>query len=278
MFDGRKILIASMHKKEEVIAPLFLDELGLESIVLKDFDTDIFGTFTGEIERQDGPITTLRKKTEIGMLKAGVDLVIASEGSFGQHPTLFFLPAADEILLFCDRKNHLEIMAREVSTDTNFGSVVVQTEEELFAFADKSLFPSHALILSAPYSGASRYFKGISSADELLSVFNHLKSGSKSILVQTDMRAMYNPTRMKTISKACRTLIQKIKSTCPICGTPGFSVMDVIAGLCCSLCGHPTKSTLAHKYACKKCAHEKLLFYPSFKFQEDPTFCDYCNP
>ena len=40
MFEGRRLLVATKHKKEEVIAPLFFDELGLSSFVLDDFDED----------------------------------------------------------------------------------------------------------------------------------------------------------------------------------------------------------------------------------------------
>jgi hypothetical protein len=278
MFQGRRILIATKHKKEDVLAPILESELGLKSFVLDDFDTDVFGTFTGEITREGTPLDTLRKKVELGLALTDVDMAIASEGSFGPHPTVFFVPAADEVLLFRDKKNDLEIVAREITTDTNFGSAEVQSQEELLAFAEKSLFPSHALILSGVDDNASAFVKGITSQDELLSVFQELKYKVKTVLVQTDMRALYNPTRMKTIERACHKLIKNIMSTCPGCVTPGYSVSDVLSGLPCSLCGRPTKSTLAHQYVCKKCGHEERRYYPNLKLEEDPTFCDYCNP
>ena len=209
---------------------------------------------------------------------SGFDLAIASEGSFGPHPAIYFVPAADELLMFRDKKNDLEIMAREISTDTNFGSAEVQSKEELLAFAEKSLFPSHALILSAVGDNNTAFTKGITTQEELLSVFHELTCKAKTVLVQTDMRALYNPTRMRTIEKACHKLLKNIKSTCPGCVTPGFNVSNVLSGLPCSLCGRPTKSTLAHQYVCKKCGHEERRYYPNLKLEEDPTFCDYCNP
>jgi hypothetical protein len=278
MFQGRRILIATKHKKEEVLAPILESELGVNSFVMDDYDTDVFGTFTGEIKREGNPLDVLRKKVDRGLALAGVDLAIASEGSFGPHPTVFFVPAADEVLLFRDKKNDLEIVAREITTDTNFGSAEVQSQEELLAFAEKSLFPSHALILSGVGDNATAFVKGITSQDELLSVFQELKYKAKTVLVQTDMRALYNPTRMKTIEKACHKLMKNVKSTCPGCVTPGYNVSDVLSGLPCSLCGRPTKSTLAHQYVCKKCGYEERRYYPSLKLEEDPTFCDYCNP
>lgn len=278
MFEGRKIVIATKHKKEQVIAPVLKEELGLEVFVTEDLDTDVFGTFTGEVERTDGPLEALRRKADKAMELSGFDLAIASEGSFGPHPAIYFVPAADELLMFRDKKNDLEIMAREISTDTNFGSAEVQSKEELLAFAEKSLFPSHALILSAVGDSVKAFVKGITTQAELLSVFQELTYKAKTVLVQTDMRALYNPTRMKTIEKACHKLLKNIKSTCPGCVTPGFNVSDVLSGLPCSLCGRPTKSTLAHQNVCKKCGHEERRYYPNLKLEEDPTFCDYCNP
>ncbi len=278
MFHGRKILIATKHKKEEVLAPILESALGLNSFVLDDYDTDVFGTFTGEVKREGSPLDVLRRKVEQGLELSGVDLAIASEGSFGPHPTVFFVPAADEVLLFRDKKNDLEIVAREITTDTNFGSAEVRSKEELLAFAEKSLFPSHALILSAVGDHSTVFVKGITVQDELLTVFQDLKSKTETVLVQTDMRALYNPTRMKTIQKACHKLMKNILSSCPVCVTPGYNVSDVLSGLPCSLCGRPTKSTLAHQYVCKKCGHEERRYYPNLKLEEDPTFCDYCNP
>jgi hypothetical protein len=284
MFEGRRLLVATKHKKEEVITPLFFDELGLSSFVIDDFDTDNFGTFTGEIEREGGPLETLRKKAQTAMAMVDVDLVVASEGSFGPHPSLYFVPAADEMLIFIDRKNDLEILAREVSTETNFASAEVSTEEGLLKFAEQSLFPSHALILSSPIENVTNptekpfFFKGVTMQEELVDIYRDLRKKTKTVLVQTDMRAMYNPTRMKTIAKACHKLIRNIVSQCPSCVTPGYNVTDVLDGLPCSLCGRPTKSTLAHQYVCRRCGYKELRYYPNLKLEEDPTFCDYCNP
>jgi len=284
MFEGREIVIATMHKKEEVIAPFFEQELGMTCKVPSNFDSDVFGTFTQDIPRLDSPLDTLRKKAVLGMQKASTDLVVASEGSFGPHPSLFFVPAADEMLIFIDRKNDLEILAREVSTETNFSSAEVDTEEALLKFAEQSLFPSHALILSNPIENCTNpiekpfFFKGITSREELIDIYRDLRKKAKTVHVQTDMRAMYNPTRMKTIAKACHKLIRNIVSQCPSCVTPGYNVTDVLDGLPCSSCGRPTKSTLAHQYVCRRCGHKELKYFPNIKIEEDPTFCDYCNP
>ncbi len=278
MFEGRKIVIATKHKKEEVIAPILIEQLGLDPFVVEGLDTDLFGTFTGEIEREAGPLEALRLKAERAIQLTGVDLAIASEGSFGPHPTAFFVPAGEELMLFVDKRNGIEVLAKSISAETNFGSAEVETEEDLLAFADKSQFPSHALILSAADGNDAVFVKGITSTDVLLSSFHAIRKRSKTVLVQTDMRALFNPTRIKNIALACHVLMKNIKSVCPVCSTPGFNVADVRSGLPCSLCGSPTKSTLAHQYVCKKCGQEEIRYYPNLKVEEDPTFCDYCNP
>ena len=87
MFNGRRLLIVTKHQKEKVIAPLLEKELGVKCMVTENFDTDVLGTFTGEIERVHDPVTTARNKCHMAMELSDCDLAIASEGSF----TLFGL-------------------------------------------------------------------------------------------------------------------------------------------------------------------------------------------
>ena len=62
LFQGRKVLLISKHRKEEIIAPLFLSSLGLEVDVSLGIDTDTLGTFDGEANRELTPLETLCKK------------------------------------------------------------------------------------------------------------------------------------------------------------------------------------------------------------------------
>ena len=39
-----------MHKKEEVISPILEKELGIKIIIPEEFNSDRYGTFTGDIE------------------------------------------------------------------------------------------------------------------------------------------------------------------------------------------------------------------------------------
>lgn len=278
LFENRKLVIATKHEKEKVIAPILEKHLGVQCFTPKNFDTDVLGTFSGEIERELDPIATLRKKCLLAMEASNCDLGIASEGSFGNHPTLFFAKADDEIVIFIDQKNNIEIIARELSMETNFNGEEITTEEELLEFAEVTHFPSHALILRKTKTDNNNIIKGISSLKDLKDAFYKLKEKDKTVFVETDMRAMFNPTRMKVIEKATEKLIQNIISCCPQCETPGFVVTTVKKGLKCSLCGSPTQSTLSHIYNCQKCGYSKEEMHPNKKTTEDPMYCDFCNP
>lgn len=91
MFQNRKLIIATKHEKEKVIAPILENELKLICFIDEKFDTDTLGTFAGEIERELDPISTAREKFLRAMKHNNCHLGVASEGSFGQHPSFFSL-------------------------------------------------------------------------------------------------------------------------------------------------------------------------------------------
>lgn len=278
MFKGRSLLIATKHEKEKIISPIFENELGVNCFVPKNMDTDLLGTFTGEVERKFDPITTARQKCEMAMELTNADLAIASEGSFGPHPSMFFVNADEEILLFIDKKNNLEIIVKELSTNTNFNASTINSLRELKIFANKVGFPSHGLILRPSKEHLKGIFKGITSWTRLIDAYNYLINHYETVYIETDMRAMYNPTRRSIIEIAANKLVEKIKSTCPACKTPGFGITGLKEGLPCSACKTPTRSVLSHIYTCQKCNYEQCKDYPYDKTEEDPMYCDQCNP
>jgi hypothetical protein len=267
-----------MHHKEQVIAPILEKALGVTCFVDGSFNTDTLGTFSGEVMREQDPISTARLKCLKAMALNNCDLGIASEGSFGAHPSIFFASADDEFLIFIDKKNDLEIIARELSTETNFNGAKIKSEKELIEFAERAKFPSHGLIIKASKTNTEGMLKGITDLETLTEAFNFFSQKQGYAYAETDMRALYNPSRMAVIEKAAKNLVAKIKSTCPECKTPGFGVTDLKKGLPCDLCGIPTKSTLSLIYVCQKCQHLKEELYPNNKRAEDPMYCDFCNP
>ncbi|MFN7045433.1 MAG: DUF6671 family protein [Flavobacterium sp.] len=277
-FSGRRLLIVTKHEKEAVIAPLLEEALGVTCFVTKDFDTDSLGTFSGEIARKDDALTTLRNKCWEGMKSEGFDLAVATEGSFGNHPTVFFAPANDELIMLVDQKYNLEIVERVLSMETNFDSSEIHTQEELKVFLDKVQFPSHGVILKNAAENWTKIYKGITNYDLVETIFDEIVASSNSCFIETDMRAMYNPTRMKIINDVSFRLINKLHSVCPECLYPGFGVVGAEAGLLCSSCSMPTRSTSAHIYQCQHCNYESKVLYPNGKKNEDPMYCDFCNP
>jgi hypothetical protein len=278
MFQGRNLVIATMHKKEKAIAPILEKALGVHCFIPEHFNTDLLGTFTGEVERASDPLTTARTKCLMALNSTGGDLAIANEGSFGPHPSLYFANADEEIIVFIDKKNNLEIVEREISLDTNLNAAEVNTVEELRSFAEMSLFPSHGLIISNSSGSKEILIKGITNYDFLYESFHKIFSTYNKAYVETDMRAMYNPTRLSVIKKVTIKLITKILSQCPQCNTPGFGITGSKKGLPCSLCKTPTESVLSHIYTCRHCYFSSEISYPFNKESEDPMFCGNCNP
>ncbi|UGS19952.1 DUF6671 family protein [Flavobacterium cyclinae] len=277
-FKDRDLLIVTKHKKEQVIAPLLQNELGVNCILSQQFDTDSLGTFSGEVERKQDAFTTLRQKCLQAMELEGYDLAIATEGSFGNHPSVFFAAANEELILLVDKRNNLEIFERLISLETNFNSEKITSKSAFNSFLERVKFPSHAIIIKDEEKDWNSINKGVNDKDTADRIFEELYFSNGYCFVETDMRAMYNPTRMAIIEAACKKLLLKIHSICPNCQSPGFGIVKVESGLACSSCSMPTKSILAHVYQCQKCHFEEKKMHPNHKLKEDPMYCDFCNP
>lgn len=278
MFAGRTLLIVTKHGKEQVIAPLLEQALGVNCIVADGFDTDKLGTFTGEVEREDDAHITLRRKCHEGMEAFKCDLAVASEGSFGPHPSVFFAAADDELLMLVDKQNNLEIVSRELSLETNFSSAEICNHEQLEKFLELACFPSHAVIIRKSRNSNEGIIKGITDAYQLFKLSEQYLEKYGRYTIETDMRAMFNPKRMSVIAKAAEKLVEKIKSLCPNCSLPGFGVTEVRKGLPCELCGFGTASTLSHIYICAGCTYTEEKLYPNGVQAENPMYCNICNP
>ncbi|ABA23925.1 conserved hypothetical protein [Trichormus variabilis ATCC 29413] len=282
LFRNRLAVLATMHQKEKVIAPLLEQELGIKVIVPPDFNTDIFGTFTREVKRPGTQIAAARLKAEKVLELTGENLAIASEGSFAPHPLVPYIYSNREIIILLDKINDIEIIGEEFSTYTNFNHQAVESLDEAYTFAKKVGFPEHGLVVWFENSEKKCHeiIKGITQETALIEAINFglEKSPNSKINLETDMRAIYNPTRMKNIEKATHNLLQKISSCCPQCHTPGFETTERIKGLPCELCHTPTTLTLRAIYQCKKCGFRQDKLFPNGIEFADPSQCVYCNP
>lgn len=95
-------MLATMHGKEQAIAPVFLASLNLIVLPAKGLDTDALGTFSGEVPRHGTMIEAAVAKARLGMERALLPFGMASEGSFGPHPFFPIIPAGFELLAFVD--------------------------------------------------------------------------------------------------------------------------------------------------------------------------------
>lgn len=264
-----------MHHKHEVIAPLLLKAFGLNTIVPEHLNTDVLGTFSGEIERTLSPIQTALKKCNMAMEICNCDIAIATEGSFGPHPSMPFIAAHHELIVLYDKKNELIITENIVSLNTNYSGKTIKNTSELISFLEACEFPTHAVIISDSSEKKTSIKKGIKNKLELVEYFNYLQNKNHAVYIETDMRAMMNPKRMSVIQDVCIKLIDKMNSICPSCGIPGFGITERKSGLPCELCNFPTRGISEVISSCEQCNHKtsQIIDTPA-----DAGICDHCNP
>ena len=279
-FGGRQAALGTKHRKESVIAPLMRDELGIDVIVPPDFDTDRFGTFTREIPRVGTQLEAAREKALAAMDTLGLDLGLASEGSFGAHPALPFATGNVEMVVLLDRANGLEIHGVHIAHAVRCSHAWVASVEEARAFASQAGFPEHGLVVRRDSDAPDGLVKGVVTDDSLRAAVEDALAAAPNgqVFIESDLRALYNPTRMEAIRVATQDLIANARRACPTCGAPGFCVVDSRAGLPCRWCGTPTERTLAHVYACQRCYHQLEVMHPHGRSEAEPGECPFCNP
>ena len=231
------------YEKEKVIAPPFFNILGLKLIKPK-IDTDQLGTFTAEVERKGNALICVRQKCELGMEQSNVTIGIASEGSFGPHPFIPFIACDHEILYFIDKERNFTLHQSLLSTKTNYCAKAFYDLKQLKTFCDEVKFPSHGLIIRPNKSNKNPFIiKGIQTYDTLEEAFLQccLLSDDNHALVETDMRAHMNPTRMEVIKELAHFFAKRLATPCPVCSTPGWGVVDTLNGLECEVCRSETK-------------------------------------
>jgi DNA-directed RNA polymerase subunit RPC12/RpoP len=264
-----------MHQKEQVMAPLLERALGVRVEVVPGLDTDAFGTFAGEVERPAGQSETAKLKCQRALAQTGADLAVASEGAFGPHPSLAFVPANVELVTLLDSRHLLQVTGQYLTTDTNFAQQTVSSWAEASAFAEGVGFPAHGLIVRGP---GDELAKGLTDPAQFRQLVEHHLALAGEARLETDMRALYNPTRMRAIGLATQDLLERLQTACPRCSSPGFGLAHLRPGLPCSWCGLPTRLPRARVLACPKCGHEAEEPYPNGQAEADPAYCDFCNP
>ena len=280
-YAGRTAVIATMHRKEETVAPALMSTLGLIVTSTPGLDTDQLGTFSGEIPRDGTMLDVALRKARLGMSAAGVPLGLASEGSFGPHPAIPYIPAGMELLVFVDDERGIVVTESLITEKTNYDRLVVLPGAASDEFLQKIDFPTHGLIVR-PNEGevASALAKGIVDPDSLRRAIEAAAAVSSDgrARMETDMRAHFNPTRMESLAILAERLAQRLARQCPACGAPGFGRTGSRAGLLCEDCGAPTELVLAEILGCPACDYTEERSRGDGLQRAPVQHCPLCNP
>ncbi|KTD37694.1 hypothetical protein Lnau_0625 [Legionella nautarum] len=275
-YQNRSILLASKHQKEKAIADVFFDKLAC-TLDVHDFDTDEFGTFTGEIARTTSPYQTCVLKARHAAERYKYELAISSEGSFGAHPSFPFIPSDHEIMVFLDRKNNWIIAEQYITPKTNYCMMTINPQTELNDFLKRAGFPEHALTLQT-HSDKKVVAKGIRDIKALQTALASGFKLEKELFLATDMRAMMNPTRMQAIAVLAEKLVNRIRCCCPLCSAPGFGFKKTEGSLLCRQCASLTSLYQQEIWGCIQCDYFEKYSRKDGLIEAEPQYCNYCNP
>ncbi len=271
-------LLTSKHQKLPLIASHFRDSCG---VIVKEveLDTDLLGTFAGEVERVGTPLETAIRKANLGLAQSDETLGISSEGSIAPDPAMPFIQADIELVVLVDRRNQIVISEMYRSFEIKAISRIISPGEDIDELLQSADFPNHHLIVKANQCDKGEIFKGINSRSQLKEAIeiSAAASSDNKVQIQSDLRANHSPSRQKNISEAARLLSLKVASLCPSCAMPGWGRTDFLRGLECSACALPISNALHREiWGCVKCPHTQLGSV--IATEVNPANCPQCNP
>lgn len=278
-YAGLTAVLATKHDKLPLIAPPLETAVGL-GVAAVAVDTDVLGTFTGEIPRQGSALDTAIAKARLGMDATGRLLGLASEGTIGPDPTVPFVHSDREIVVLVDDEHEIIVWESAVSWDIVARSTTVRPEDDLGPFLDDARFPGHHLIVRPNCGTLHPIHKGISTPDHLSAAVAECAANSADGLarVESDLRAHACPSRRPVIAAAAERLAGRIASRCPACGAPGWGRVDVLVGVPCAWCGTDVPRPRAEIDGCVACGHRETRFLVSAEDRASPGECPSCNP
>lgn len=264
-----------MHGKHaalaEGLAPIALAWLATPA----GFDSDRFGTFTREVPRAGTQLEAARAKADAVLAALPeADLGVASEGAFGPHPALPIVPAGRELVLLRDRQG-AELIGQDLTLDTNYAQAEFDSLDALIAFAERTGFPEHGVLLLAP-GGVPPVTRDVADRAALIAAAQARLATGGRLWIETDMRAHRNPRRMAAIARAAADAARRWAARCPACGRPDF-VPRREAGRPCAWCGGPTEEPWREFADCAGCGHCAMTLIEPER-RADPGCCPNCNP
>jgi hypothetical protein len=279
-YRKQNIALTTKHQKENAIAPHFRDLLGA-TLLVPQIDTDVLGTFSGEIERKGNALETAIQKARLGMQATNLSYGLASEGSFGPHPYIPLLSCDNELLVFIDDERGFHLHEMLISEETNYAHACVSTLEQAHQFLNSAKFPSHGVILRPnDWQDHRMIFKDA----ETITAFNKafdickLSSSDGQVWLETDMRAHRNPSRMSVIATLAEKLARRLATPCPSCAVPGWGKTGVYRGLECEMCRTETEMVKADIFSCVMCDYSESKPRLDGLWYAPQEYCPYCNP
>ncbi|REC56030.1 hypothetical protein DRV84_10420 [Rhodosalinus sediminis] len=275
LWAGRIARLATMHGKEAALAPP-LARAGLELRRVAGVDTDALGTFTGEIPRAGSLHDAAEAKARLAIELSRGDLGLGSEGAYGPHPQIPVIPQGVETLVLVDAARDLVLSETMEAPRPVYDHAEAAALPALEPFLARIGFPGHAVIVQPKGGGPAR--KGLRARTALARAVAEAAEASADGLavVQTDMRAHMNPTRMRALAALAERFAERLTCPCPACGAPGWGPVRPGPALPCACCGGATLTRGAPVRGCAACAHEAAE--ASATAQADPMHCPACNP
>jgi len=281
-YAGQRAVLATMHAKEIVVAPAFRERLALTVDAAPGIDTDLLGTFTGEIPRSGTISEVAITKAHLGMALTGHAIGIASEGSYGPHPSIPFMPGGIEVMVLVDRRRNIIVSEYLVDDAPVYDHIVAQDIGSILTFLDRIRFAQHALIVRAnePDTDNAPIHKGLRTIASLSAAIAQCAAHSRdgSALIQTDMRAYMNETRMALLGRLAVLLCDRLATPCPNCRSPGFGQISVETGLPCAWCGASSIAVRHRVFGCVACDYREIRPSSDGRTQAEPGECPECNP
>jgi hypothetical protein len=268
-----------MHGKAVALAPP-LSRIGISLVVPESFDTDRFGTFSGEVPRPGTMEEAARLKAIAAARATGLPVGLASEGAYGPHPVVPFLAFGVELILWHDTRTGHEVTERLTDDAPTYDRIEVTSPDDLAPFLARIRFPKTALVVSAAGQGPAPVAKGITDPTALtVAVTAALaQSAQGRAILQTDMRAHLNPRRMEVIARLAERFATRMAQACPACAAPGWGLLRSETGLPCTDCGTPTALVRAEIHGCTACGRTETRPRGDGLVTTDPASCPVCNP
>ncbi|MCX9155805.1 hypothetical protein OPU71_06650 [Niveibacterium sp. 24ML] len=273
-WQGQTLVIPTLHRKGLAIGAALGPALGVEIKELP-IDTDRFGTFSMTVPRPEGALAALSAKVSAALkAHADVQIVVASEGSFGPHPSIPWLSVNLEYLRWHEARSGFELTVSSISLRPMHLTQRLTRLSELDGLLERFRFPAHGLMVAAPESLISAH-TAITNTQALRDAVAITLKRHGAAELRSELRAHLNPTRMRHIERAAWRLANRLRSACPACAAPGFGEPVPMRGRPCAACGFPSSESLGRRWRCLCCAHQIDRLIPGYA---SPLRCPLCNP